>query len=123
MRIILVVLLSLPWQVFACNFSKDIEKQGESYLYTKDCHVEVGRTVKKLELSEQESEELRKALMLKGEALRYSEQRTQLWMDTSLKLEDRVNQIDKYKESQKWLWFGLGVVLTGLAVKGAGELK
>lgn len=110
--------------VLACEFSKDIQKNADgSYTYTKGCHVEVGKTFKKLDLKEKQVDKLEEVIELKDLAIVKGHERIDLWMNTSFKLEDRVNTIDRLKERNKWLYFGLGIVVTGFAVWGAGQLK
>ena len=119
-----ITILFISNPVFACDFSKDIQKTEDgSYTYTKDCHITVGKTVKKLGLKEQQVDKLEEVIELKDLAIVKGHERIDLWMNTSFKLEDRVNTIDRLKERNKWLYFGLGIIVTGAAVWGAGQLK
>ena len=57
-----LLLLSIPVQSFAaCDFAKDIKSNEDgTYTYTKDCHIEVGKRVKRLVLVEEQVVELEK---------------------------------------------------------------
>lgn len=119
-----ILIFTLATSSFACEFSKDIQKNEDgSYTYTKDCHKEVGDIKKKLELRVLQVNTLEEVIEKKDVAIIKGHERIQLWMDTSFKLEDRVNTIERMKERNKWLYFGLGIVVTGFAVWGAGQLK
>ncbi len=79
----------------------------------------------KLDLADREEQvaKLTKTIELKDLAIRTQEQRADLWMNTALKLEDRVNAMESLKRQNEILWFVGGIALTGLAVWGAGQLK
>lgn len=118
------MIVGYPARVFAdCDFSTGITKTDAGYLYTPECHKKVGKLVADLKDRETEVGKLNDSIKLKDLAIDTHERRAQLWMDTSMKLEDRVNTIDKYNATSHWLYFGLGVVLTGAAVWGAGYLR
>lgn len=124
MSFILSLTVFLAQSAWACDFSQDITKnQDGSYTYTKDCHEEVGVKVKRLELKEKQVKKLNEALDLKDMAITKSHERIDLWMNTTYKLEDRVNTIEAIKERNKWIYFGLGIIVTGAAVWGAGQLR
>ena len=106
-----------------CDFSKDVTKTKDGYLYSADCHKEVGRHVQVEEKRKEQVEKLEKALELKDLAIVTSHERIELWRDTSFKLEDRVNAIENLKEKNKWIYFGLGILVMGVAVHEAGNLK
>lgn len=106
-----------------CDFSKDIQKNADgSYTYTRECHLDVGNTYKALEKRVLQVGKLEEALELKDLALIKSHERMDLWRNTTYKLEDRVNSMEEFKKRNEWLYFGLGIVVTGLAVWGAGQL-
>lgn len=108
----------------ACDFSKDIKKSTDgTYIYSADCHIQVGNLVKENELHKQKLGLLEKSIELKDLALTKQEERVQLWMNTTYKLEDRVNTIEQYKSANQWLFFGFGVGVTVLSVWAAGQLS
>lgn len=122
--VVIAAMLSSNVAWAKCDFGKDIKKNANgTYTYTEGCHIEVGKVVKKSKTQEKRIEKLEKVIELKDLALVKSHERTQLWMDTTIKLEDRVNTIERVNDTQKVLYFVGGVLLTGLAVWGAGQLR
>jgi hypothetical protein len=107
-----------------CNWEKDIRvNQDGSYTYSKDCHVQVGVSLNELDLRRNQVAELNKAIELKDLAIKYSEERAHLWMDSSLKMNERLNQYEASRSDSQWLHFGLGVATTVLSVWAAGQLS
>ena len=111
----------------ACDFSTGITKQPDgNYLYTKECHVAVGEMKYDLGIKDKQLEEFRKAIGLKDTALALAEQRTQLWMDTSFKMNDRLNTIENMRSTNNWMYYGLGaltVLATGFMVAELNKSK
>ena len=70
----------------------------------------------------QENESLKKVIELKDLALDVSEKRTELWLKTSSKAYDSLNQYENLRTSNQLLYFGLGVATTVLAVWAASQL-
>lgn len=107
----------------ACDFSTGITKNDNgSYTYTKECHVAVGEMKRDLDSATVQLGEYKKAIELKDLALSKSNANADLWMNTSFKLQDRMNAVDELKSKNQVLAFGLGILVTGLAVWGAGQL-
>lgn len=106
-----------------CDFSTGIKKVDDGYLYTTECHLKVGSLVKDNKNKDESIGQLNKAIDLKDLALTKADQRVQLWTDTSEKLETRVNTISELQNKNYFLYFGLGIVTTGLAVWGASKLR
>ena len=127
MKILIVCLLiiGMPLKSLAeeCNWSTGIEKLSDGrFAYSSSCHKLVGKTVADLKDREEQVAKLEKVIELKDLAINLHEKRADLWMNTSLKLEDRVNSIEAMRSTNQWLYFGLGVLGTSLAVWGAGQL-
>lgn len=107
----------------SCNFANDITKNADgTYTYSKECHVEVGVKLQENRLREQQVEKLNKAIEMKDLVIEKAETRVEKWQTTTGKLEDRVNTIERMNDTNKVLYFGLGIALTALAVWGAGRL-
>lgn len=126
MKQFLIVLIAICLSVnsFAtCDFSTGITKTEQGYLYTKECHIKVGETVRDLGIAEGQNKKLIEALSLKDFALSKANERADLWMNTSYKLEARIETMDGLYERNKWLYFGIGVLATSAAVYAAGQLS
>jgi len=123
--IFLIILCLLSNSAFAeCDFATGVSKTPSgTYEYTKECHIFVGKTIQDNDTKTQQVEKLNKALDLKDLALEKSDQRAQLWRDTSFKLEDDVQKMNSYRNTNQWINFGLGILVTGAAVWGAGQLR
>lgn len=121
MKIInIVVLLSLISNLsYAdCDFSTGIKPNTDgSFTYTKECHLKVGQLVQDNKTKDTQITDLNKAITLKDLALKESEDRASLWMNTSFKLEDRLSKIDGLEKKNDILYFGLGALMViGTAV-------
>jgi hypothetical protein len=101
---------------------KTIQEQEDDYIYSESCHREVGKLVKETELRKQQVEKLNKAIELKDLTIQKYDERVELWMQTSDKLEKKVTSWERWKEIHQWMYFGLGVVATGLSVYLAGKI-
>jgi hypothetical protein len=96
-----------------CDFSKGITPgTNHTYIYTEECHQAVGKLVSDNRALTLQVGDLTKAITLKDLALTKSDDRTQLWMNTSDQLLDRVNKIDDTVKHNEWVYFGLGVLTT-----------
>lgn len=102
-----------------CDWSK-IKNNGDgTYTYSKDLHICVGEMKQDVEIKDKQIQDFRAAIGLKDTALALAEQRTQLWMDTSFKMNDRLNTIENMRSTNNWMYFGLGaltVLATGFMV-------
>lgn len=105
-----------------CDFSVGIKKQEDGYLYSNECNRRVGKLVLDAKDREEQVGKLNETIRLKDLAVGEQEKRANLWMETSLKLEDRVNTIDSMESTNKWLYFGLGIIVFGASVWGASQL-
>jgi len=102
-----------------CDFKTGITPLGDgTFKYSGECHRRVGDLMQDNKIKESQISDLSKAIELKDLAISKADQRTQLWMDTSYKLEDRLNKIDDLRSKNNWMYFGLGA----LTILGAGYL-
>jgi hypothetical protein len=96
-----------------CDFKTGITaNQDGSYTYTKECHVKVGQMKNDLETAQKQLDNLGQAITLKDLALQKSDDRVNLWMQTSSQLEDRITKLDSMQKHNEWIYFGLGVLTT-----------
>jgi len=106
-----------------CDFKTGITKnESGSYTYTRECHLKVGEMKQDLEIAQQQNEKYVKALDLKDLALTKADQRADMWMNTSFKLEDRVNTIESMQNTNKWVYFGIGVLSVFVAGYAANQI-
>lgn len=106
-----------------CDFSTGITKVDGGYLYSKECHVKVGEMKLDLKISQEQNEKLTKALDLKDFAITKADQRADMWMNTTYKLEDRINTIDQMRATNQWVAFGLGALTMFAAAYAASQLQ
>lgn len=106
----------------SCN-TADIKKVGSTYSYPVDCHVDYGRLRGVETERAAQIKHLNESIKLKDLAIDTSNKRIQLWQDATYKVEDRLIKLDKNTETVKWIYFGLGIIVMGAAVAGAGSLR
>jgi hypothetical protein len=107
----------------SCDFATDIKENPDgTFTYQRGCHIEVGKRIKRLTLIEQQVDELEKVVELKDLALVKQKERTDLWRDTSLQINDKLQSYDSVANKSQWLYFGIGVAVTTLSVWAAGQL-
>lgn len=105
-----------------CDFSKDIQPNPDgSYTYSRGCHIEVGKRVKKLSLMEQQVSELEKTIELKDIALSKQKQRADEWMDSSLVLNEKLQAYNYTTQKSNTLHFILGAATVILSAWAVGQ--
>ena len=96
-----------------CDWSKGITPgPNNTYVYSEACHLSVGKLIQTNKTQAAQLIDLQKAFTLQTKALSDSDARFQLWMTTSLKMEDSLNKYDELRSKNQWLFFGLGVLTT-----------
>lgn len=113
--------LSSSYAKASCDWSKDIkENPNGTFTYTRECHIEVGKNFRSVSLLNEKVDLLEKKIDLKDLQISRFEERTQLWMDTSFRLNDKLMAYEASKKNDFWISFGLGVltvIAAGYAVK------
>lgn len=95
----------------SCDWSRDIkENPNGTFTYTRDCHIEAGRNFKSVSLLNEKIDLLEKKIEFKDLQISKYDERTQLWMDTSFKLNDKLMTYEATKKNDFWISFGLGVL-------------
>ena len=127
MKLIIAMILTLALTCQAafadCDYSKIKDNGDGTYTYTKELHICVGTLKRDLESANAQVESYTKAIELKDLALGKANERIMLWEDTTFKLQDRMATIDSLESKNKIIYFGLGILVTGLAVYGASKLS
>lgn len=94
-----------------CDFSTGITPgPNKTFVYSEECHLKVGQLVQQNTTLLAQVGDLTKAITLKDLALTKADERTQLWMNTSDQLTDRITKIDEVYKKNEWIYFGLGVL-------------
>jgi hypothetical protein len=113
----ILVLFCMTINAFAdCDWSQIKKNPDNTFTYSEPLHLCVGKLVQDNKVKTQQIADLTKALTMKDLSIKASDDRANLWMSTSEKLEDRVNKLDSMEKKNEWLYFGLGA----LTVLGAG---
>lgn len=124
-KIILSILIILQANiVYAdCNWSTDIIKKEDGYLYTTECHKKTGKLVADIADYEKETEALRKAIELKDLALVKSDEQLMLWREETYNQHERLLKIQSVSDKERWMWFAIGIVVMGGATYAAVQLR
>lgn len=107
-----------------CVPKNDISEDSKTgkFTYSLDCHLEFGKIRQTEKQRLDEIDHLKSSIQMKDMALDLADKRIENWKDATYKMEDRIMKLDKTNDNMKILYFGLGIVVTGLAVWGAGHL-
>ena len=120
----LIISMLLSSTAFAdCQWARDIKKTDSGYLYTPECHGQVGIIVKDNDDLKTEVVSLRKGLELKDLVVQKADERVILWRNESYEQFDRLQKQTEAAHRNETLYFILGIVVTGAAVWGAGQLR
>lgn len=106
-----------------CDWSKVTSNADGTYIYSKELNLCVGKTVQDNETRKVQVADLFKAIDLYKQTIQTDEQRIQNAIDALSRISARVEQAEGLQSKNNTLHFALGIVVTGLAVWGAGQLK
>lgn len=106
-----------------CDWTKIQKNDNGTYTYSRELNICVGEMKQDLEIANQKLDKLTKAIELKDLTISKADQRADLWMQTSFKLEDRIQTIDSMRSTNNWMYFGLGVVTMFAAAYAAGQIN
>lgn len=119
----LLIMMSANIALADCDYSKVVKNGDGTFTYTKELHICVGQMKQDLEIATSQIVDYKKAIELKDLAIKLSGDRSDLWMNTSFKLQDRMNTIEDLKSKNNWLYYGLGIASGFVAVWAAGQLR
>ena len=94
---------------------KTIAKTQEGYLYSRECHIEVGKTVEELDIKRKQSDMFRQSSDLFKQSYELEKERADLWYKEARDLEKSLSSKKSYVELQQIAYFSLGL----LAMYGA----
>jgi hypothetical protein len=115
-------LLVAPLANADCDFATGITPgPNKTFVYTEACHQKVGAVVQDNKNKTTQVDDLNKAISLKNVALDNADKRATLWMDTSGKLEDRLQKVDNLQKTNERIYFGLGVLTAVISIFAAAK--
>ena len=94
-----------------CDFKTGIKINADgSRTYSEECHRKVGEVVQDLDIAKKQNDDYVKAIQLKDLTIKIADEREKNWNEVSLKMEARIEEIDKLRKQQEWIYYGLGVL-------------
>lgn len=96
---------------------KTITKTDNGYLYSRECHLAVGKNLTELDNKKQQSDLFRNSSDLFKQSYELEKERADLWYKESKDLEKTINSNRNYSEFQKVAYFSLGLLVMYGAVQ------
>ena len=106
-KIVSVILIFSSISYGDCDW-KTISKTSDGYLYSKECHLAVGKSLDELDIKRQQSDLYKNSSELFKQAYELEKQRSDLWYKQSQELEKTIRQEKMFSEIQKIAYFSLG---------------
>lgn len=131
-KILLICFLFQQISFAGCNFKSDIKKlESGSYLYTRNCHIQVGTNIadlgyKNIIIKKQDEEiknlnsktnnlkqinnDLNRVVELKDLAISKEQEISQMWMQEAENQNARLNKQQKLAKINRTIYFSAGLV-------------
>lgn len=104
--LIFTLLLSTTAQ--ACKWSTITRNEDGSYRYPRLCHIEVGKSLTRLDLTEQKLQLTEQKLEYTFKQLDLEHRRAEMWSSLSADSDKKIQQLEK----ERYFWAAGGVLLT-----------
>ena len=104
-----------------CDWKTIKDNGDDTFTYSKQCHLAVGRLVKSSALKDDQITDLYKTIQLKDLALQQSESRANMWMDTSVKLTETLNHYESLRQNTGLLYYTAGIATVVLSAYVMGQ--
>lgn len=128
--ILLVYFLGFNQTVLAteCKESVTLLNEGQKaectgFLFSPDAEKKASQSYDDAKYYKELSDLLHKRNVLTNEEIKILDERLKLYQDQSFLLAQEVQKKENEDFWQKTIYFGLGVLATGIAIYGAGQLK
>lgn len=106
-----LIFILLSTQAFAdCNWTKIVKNSNNTYTYSEDLHLCVGKLVQDSKVKDQQIADYQKAIDLKDLALKDSDSRVTLWQHNADNNFDKLNKLESSQKSSDWIMFTLGAL-------------
>jgi hypothetical protein len=125
---LVVVLFSINVIATDCKESVTLINEGQKaectgFLFSPDAEKKASQAYDDAKYYKELSDLLHKRSQLSNEEIKVMDERLKLYQDQSHLLAQEVQKKEKEDFWQKTLYFGLGILATGIAFYGAGQLK
>jgi hypothetical protein len=118
-KAVIIFALLLANVANACDWKTITRNEDGSYRYSMRCHIEVGKNLQRLELTETKLSLTEKKLEYTFEQLNLETKRADMLSDTVKQLDRRISFLEK----EKYFWAAGGVLATLLFVYLGGKLN
>lgn len=124
LALVLAIFILPATSLATCDYSLDVKQNSDgSYTYSRECHAETGKNVKRVSLLGEKIDLLEQKMVLKDSQLFKHQERAELWMETANKINDKLITYENSKAKDGWIQFALGMTLAFASVWGAGQLS
>ena len=107
----------------SCDWTKIKKNADGTYTYSAELNKCVGALVQTNQNQAQAVQDMTKAISMKDLSIQASDKRADDWNAAAKNLEDRLQKVDKTEETNKFIYFGLGILATGFAAYTASKLR
>lgn len=114
----LILSLLLSSNALACQWSTITRNEDGSYRYPRLCHIEVGKSLERVDLLQSKVVLLEKQLSYSTEIIDLERRRTELWLEMANEADKQVKKL----ETERYFWAAGGVLLTIVFVYLAGAV-
>lgn len=129
-QLLLALALTLSCTAWATDCPEDIQviEKGQvancdGLLFSPEASAEVDETQQDLKFEQELNAQLMRKNVLLEQYADTVEKRLQLYVDQSNTLAKELTKREDRNKWEKFLYFGLGIVVTGIAVDAASELR
>lgn len=102
---------------------KGQEANCDGFLFSDEAEKKAAQAIEDSKYYKKLNERLEQRKKLTDKEIEVLDKRLKLYIEQSETLAERLNKRETQNSWERVLWFSLGIVVTGLAVKGASELQ
>jgi hypothetical protein len=117
-----ILLFIFSFNTFACDWST-IQRDGDRFIYSSQCHLSVGKLVKTEKLREEQVQSLIKTIEFKDLALKQADLRANTWEKEAYKQHEFLQKSQKDVKLERIAYFGLGVASVLLGAWAINKVK
>lgn len=127
-NLLVIILFSCNVMATDCKEAVSLLNEGEKasctgFLFSPDAEKKASQAYEDSKYYKELSDLLNKRNQATNDEIKILDERLKLYQDQSFLLAQEVQKKEKEDFWQKTLYFGLGILATGIAVYGAGQLN